>query len=214
MQSVKRTTLQELGLFSNQLTIARIILTPFFVWWFLADAWYLNWLSLLVFGIAAFTDWWDGHHARKHKTVSDLGRFLDPFADKFLTISAMVTFCIPGLVPWWMVAVIFVRDFALTWMRARAEKQGKKFTTLYFAKVKTAFQLVAIVTIISLWCIQALLYHFNLLLDKLPTQEVMIGYLTIVFTGLIGITVILSLASWLQYLLIKPVTAQEDATNG
>ena len=212
MRIQKRTTLQELALFSNQLTLARIALTPFFVWWFLSDAWYFNWLSLLVFAIAAITDWWDGHHARKHKTVSDFGRFLDPFADKFLTISAMVTFCIPGFVPWWMVGVIFVRDFALTWMRARAEKQGKKFETLYFAKVKTAFQLVAIVTIISLWCIQAALYRFDLWTDKLPAQPETIGYLTIVFTVLIGATMVLALASWLQYVL-RPSNPQETETD-
>jgi len=185
---------REWSMFANLLSLARIALTPLFVWWFLSSHWQLNLLGFVVFVVAAFTDWWDGHHARTHKSVTNLGKFLDPLADKLLTITAMITFVYRHLVLWWMVAVIFTRDLILTWVRIRAAKRGKKFTTLWLAKLKTTVQLIAIIAIILLWCLHTVALEFGVYADLVSRES-----LTFASNFLIGVTMILALVSGGQY---------------
>lgn len=187
---------RELGLFANVLTIARIVLTPLFVWWFLSSHWQLNVLSLAVFLLAALTDWWDGHHARTHKTVTNLGKFLDPLADKLLTITALVALVYKQLVMWWIVLVIFARDFILTWMRIRAARRGTKFKTLWFAKLKTTVQLISITAVIFLWCLHTVAREFEVWDDVVSRSS-----LLFLFDLLIGVTMALAVISGGQYLL-------------
>ncbi|OYV87919.1 MAG: CDP-diacylglycerol--glycerol-3-phosphate 3-phosphatidyltransferase, partial [Ignavibacteriae bacterium 37-53-5] len=93
----------------NQLTILRILLTPIFVALFISERLILKQVSVLVFAIAALTDWYDGWVARKLGKVTRWGIFLDPLADKVLTSAAFIAFAWLGLVQWWMVWVIVVR---------------------------------------------------------------------------------------------------------
>lgn len=193
----KRTHWQELGMFANMLTMARIVLTPVFIWAFLAESWILRIVSLAVFVFAAITDWWDGHHARKSQSVTRVGRFLDPLADKLLTISAMLTFAwafrsVAMLV---MVVIIFARDFLLTSLRARAEKNGHAFKTLWFAKMKTSVQLTVIIMIIALWTIYTMMQRFGIYANIISEDA-----LIVFFNVLIGITTVLALGSAGQYL--------------
>lgn len=194
LKTVSASRWREWRMFANLLSLARIALTPLFVWWFLSSQWQLRVLSFVVFVAAAITDWWDGHHARTHKTVTNLGKFLDPLADKLLTITALVTFVYEQLVMWWMVAVIFARDFILTWMRVRAAKRGTRFTTLWLAKLKTTVQLTAIIVIILFWCLHTVARHFNTHPDVVSRDE-----LVLFFNALIGLTVVLALLSAAQY---------------
>jgi len=185
------------------LSLARIALTPIFVWWFLSSHWQLKVLSFVVFVAAAITDWWDGHHARTHKSVTSLGKFLDPLADKLLTIAAMLTFVYEHLVALWMVAVIFTRDFILTWMRVRAAKRGEPFTTLWLAKLKTTVQLTAIIVIIALWCLYTLAGEFQVCAECISEKQ-----LTLCFNVLIGATMLLALVSGGQYFLKRASRAR------
>jgi len=193
---------REIGAFSNVLTLVRIVLTPLFVWWFVSPNWALRLLSVFVFAFAAITDWWDGHHARKHDAVSDLGRFLDPLADKLLTIVAMLTFAYLQLVALWMVLVIFARDFFLTWMRVQAGKHGRGFRTLWFAKLKTTVQLVAISAIIGAWTLYTMAGEFQVCAGCVSKET-----LVATFNALIALTMVLALISGGQY--VWKLSAQE-----
>ena len=136
--------------FPNQLSILRIILAPVFLFMYLSDSVLLKQLSLLVFFIAVLTDWYDGWHARKFKSVTNMGVFLDPFADKVLTSFAFLLFYIEGIMPLWMMLVIVVRDIVMTLLRSYHEFKGNTMKTSYIAKVKTFIQMTYIFLILFL----------------------------------------------------------------
>jgi CDP-diacylglycerol---glycerol-3-phosphate 3-phosphatidyltransferase len=128
----------------NILTVSRIVLAFVFLALYLSNSVQLRLLGILIFGIAAITDFFDGYFARAYKVSSKFGIFLDPLADKFLTISGFFTLPIlfPLSFPWWAVAAILVRDVFITGFRMWAEKKGKMMETRYLAKVKTLMQMV------------------------------------------------------------------------
>lgn len=128
----------------NQLTVARIVLTPVFLYLFLSDNPVLKQISLVVYVIAAVTDWYDGWLARKFDYITSWGKFLDPLADKVLTSSAFIAFAYLGVLEWWMVLVIVLRDFFITGLRAYAEYKNHFFSTSVMAKWKTFLQMVFI----------------------------------------------------------------------
>ncbi|MFC2092862.1 CDP-diacylglycerol--glycerol-3-phosphate 3-phosphatidyltransferase [Bacteroidota bacterium] len=136
--------------FPNQLSILRIILAPVFLFMYLSDSVLLKQLSLLVFFIAVLTDWYDGWHARKFKSVTKTGVFLDPLADKVLTSFAFLLFYIEGIMPLWMMLVIVVRDIVMTLLRSYHEFKGNTMKTSYIAKVKTFIQMTYIFLILFL----------------------------------------------------------------
>src|ERR1041385_3561530 len=87
----------------NSLTLLRIILTPLFLALFLSDSSFSKQLSLVVFIVAALTDWYDGWVARKYGYITRWGKFLDPLADKILSSATLFSFVFLGLVDAWMV---------------------------------------------------------------------------------------------------------------
>ena len=125
----------------NQLTILRIILTPVFLFLFLSEDPLLKQISILVFIIAALTDWYDGWLARKFNYITSWGKFWDPLADKILTAGAFFGFVFLGVIPLWMVIIIILRDFIITGLRAYADYKGQSFPTSYYAKWKTFIQM-------------------------------------------------------------------------
>lgn len=105
---------------ANAVTTARIALVPFFAWFLLidggdSDGW--RWLALCVFALAAGTDKVDGFLARKYNLVTDLGKLLDPIADKLLIGAALIGLSVNGTLPWWVTVVILVRELGITVMR-------------------------------------------------------------------------------------------------
>lgn len=128
----------------NQLTIARIVLTPVFLYLFLSENPVLKQISLVVYIIAAITDWYDGWLARKFDYITSWGKFLDPLADKILTSSAFIAFVFLDVLELWMVIIIVFRDFLITGLRAYAEYKKHFFSTSVLAKWKTFFQMVFI----------------------------------------------------------------------
>jgi CDP-diacylglycerol--glycerol-3-phosphate 3-phosphatidyltransferase len=95
------------------------------------------WLGLAVFILASVTDFIDGQIARKLNQISDFGKFLDPLADKLLTIAAMVMFCQWGRMPAWALMVILAREFAVTGLRLIAVGKGKVIAAGWSGKIKT-----------------------------------------------------------------------------
>jgi CDP-diacylglycerol--glycerol-3-phosphate 3-phosphatidyltransferase len=147
--------------FPNTLSSLRIILSPVFIILFLSGSDTNIQISFFVFTIAALTDWYDGWYARKYGFKTKWGRFLDPLADKILTSSALISFCVlnarnPQL---WgneefipislLVAIIITRDIVLTVIRSYKELKGKEFRTSMISKVKTFIQMTYIFLVIG-----------------------------------------------------------------
>ncbi len=136
----------------NQLTTLRVLLSPVFVILFASDDPTTKLWSLIVFFVAALTDWYDGWTARKWGFVSRWGHFYDPLADKVLTSCALFAFARVGLAQYWMVWIIIARDLVITLLRSYAEYKDRPVVTTFSAKVKTFAQMTLIFYIIIFYC--------------------------------------------------------------
>ena len=133
---------------ANSLTLLRIALTPVFIIFLFYDHPYAKLWALMVFLVASITDALDGYFARKHDQVTEQGRFLDPLADKILILSALISFAVLEIIPFWMVGLIIFRDLFITGLRVVMNNKGFQMVTSNIAKAKTSFQVVIIVTIL------------------------------------------------------------------
>lgn len=130
----------------NIITVARMIATPFFVWMLLADGGEngpLRWAAAAFFVIAIATDAWDGWLARSKGLITDLGKLLDPIADKLLTGAALVGLSILGELPWWVTIVVLVREIGVTIHRLMVA-HDVVLAAAWMGKLKTVAQSVAI----------------------------------------------------------------------
>ena len=126
----------------NLLSLLRIILTPLFIIFLFSDD---RLLALIIFAVAAITDAYDGHLARKYNQITPQGKFLDPLADKVLVLSAFFSFAFIGIIDFWMVGIITFRDMFITGLRWIISNKGFEFVTSKLSKYKTAFQLIIII---------------------------------------------------------------------
>lgn len=184
----------------NSLTFLRIVLTPLFLVLFISDSALNKQISLLVFIIAALTDWYDGWVARKWGYVSRFGVFLDPLADKILSSAAIISFAALGLIDAWMVWIIVFRDILITTLRSIAEFKDQPVVTSSTAKTKTFIQYVIIYYILILYVAKTIphldknspdLYN---LVDNLLHPQVLFGMMLLVtfLTIWTGITYVYS----------------------
>jgi CDP-diacylglycerol--glycerol-3-phosphate 3-phosphatidyltransferase len=130
----------------NTITIVRILLAPVFLWLLFADAGAdgsLRWAATALFVIAIATDGIDGHIARSRNQVTDLGKLLDPIADKVLTGSALVALSILDELPWWVTIVILVREVGIT-VHRMVVLSDHVVAAAWMGKLKTVVQAVAI----------------------------------------------------------------------
>ena len=139
----------------NTLSVARIFLVPVLVSVLLTKfegrlvlGWPVELVAAAIFGLASLTDWLDGYLARRRGQVTALGQFIDPFADKLLTIAAFISLVQMDLAPAWMVAIIIGREFAVTALRAIAHARGLSMPASPLGKLKMASQVVAILALI------------------------------------------------------------------
>src|SRR5437867_9691889 len=121
----------------NSLTVFRILLTPVFLVLLFAESSFLKQLALVVYIVAALTDWYDGWVARRYGYVTRWGKFLDPLADKILSSAALFSFVALRLVDAWMVWIIVLRDFLITGLRSYAEWRDQPIVTSKTAQAKT-----------------------------------------------------------------------------
>jgi len=138
----------------NQLTILRIILSPVFLYLFLSDIIWMKQVSVVIYIVAALSDWYDGWLARKFNYITSWGKFWDPLADKILTSAAFIGFAIVELIPWWMVVIIVGRDVIITLLRVFADMKSYSFTTSYYAKWKTLLQMIFLYYLLILYVAQ------------------------------------------------------------
>ena len=108
------------------------------------------WISLGIFIVASLTDFVDGQIARKCNQVSDFGKFLDPLADKLLTIAAMTMFCQWQVFPAWALMIVLTREFAVTGLRLVAVQKGNVIAAGWSGKVKTASTMVGLCAMMAL----------------------------------------------------------------
>ena len=107
------------------------------------------WLALGVFIIASITDYIDGYIARKYAQVTDFGKFLDPLADKLLTIAAMVIFCQWDVFPAWALMIVLTREFAVTGLRLVAVGKGAVIAAGQSGKFKTASSMIGLCVLMA-----------------------------------------------------------------
>ncbi|NQX12980.1 CDP-diacylglycerol--glycerol-3-phosphate 3-phosphatidyltransferase [Microbacteriaceae bacterium VKM Ac-2855] len=140
----------------NAITIVRILLAPVFFWMLLADDGAdspLRYAAAVLFILAIATDGIDGHIARSRNLVTDLGKLLDPIADKVLTGAALVGLSILAELPWWVTIVILVREIGITVFRM-AVLSDRVIPASRGGKLKTIVQSVAIsLALVPLWTI-------------------------------------------------------------
>lgn len=140
----------------NKITVSRILLIPIFLILMLVP---FDWGTIdlpgttleisqfcgaLLFIFASVTDWVDGYLARKHKLVTNFGKFLDPLADKLLVSAALIVLVEMQLAPSWIVIIIISREFAVTGLRLVLAGSGEVVAANSLGKIKTWTQIVAI----------------------------------------------------------------------
>ena len=136
---------------ASKITLVRVFMSPLVM-----IALYLSkgvsglwmWISLGLFVIASVTDYIDGQIARKCNQVSDFGKFLDPLADKLLTIAVMTMFCEWGRFPAWALMLVLTREFAVTGLRLVAAPKGRVIAAAWSGKVKTASTMIGLCAVL------------------------------------------------------------------
>ncbi len=136
----------------NKITIARIILVPIMMLMpyigITAQTSFglpvVNIVILIIFLVASFTDYLDGHIARKRNIVTNFGKFLDPIADKLLVLAALVMLVESGIIPGWIPIIISAREFMVSAIRMLVATEGRVIAASKLGKIKTVTQMVAI----------------------------------------------------------------------
>ena len=138
---------------ASKITLVRVALIPAYM-----ATMYLSggqsglwmWISLGIFILASITDYLDGYIARHYNQVTDFGKFLDPLADKLLTIAAMTIYCEWGVFPAWALMIVLTREFAVTGLRLIAVQKGTVIAAGWSGKVKTASTMVGLCVMMAL----------------------------------------------------------------
>ncbi|MCK9917519.1 MULTISPECIES: CDP-diacylglycerol--glycerol-3-phosphate 3-phosphatidyltransferase [Microbacterium] len=171
----------------NAITIARILCAPVFLWLLLSDGGTdggLRWAAALLFVVAIATDGIDGYLARKYEVVTDLGKILDPIADKVITGCAFVGLSILGELPWWVTIIVLVREIGITVYRFIVISDHV-LAAAWMGKLKTVAQAVAITLAIA------------------PLWTVLGGWVSWFVVATMWIAVILTIASGIDYLVTE-----------
>lgn len=138
---------------ASKITLSRVLMIPvYLVTMYLSHGESNVWMyvSLAIFVIASLTDFVDGYIARHYNQVTDFGKFLDPLADKLLTIAAMCMFCEWGVFPAWALMIVLTREFAVTGLRLIAVQKGTVIAAGWSGKVKTASTMVGLCIMMAL----------------------------------------------------------------
>lgn len=153
---------------ANKLTLLRVVLIPAFIYFLLNQS---MTIALIIFAVASFTDFLDGHLARKLNLITNFGKFMDPLADKLLVTSALICFVELGAISSWVVIVIISREFIVSIFRAIAAAEGIVIAASWWGKSKTISQMIMIIVL--------LLGNFPFSLVHFPMDTVLIWIATI-----------------------------------
>lgn len=162
----------------NKLTLLRVIMIPFFIFFMVADINKGQIIAAIIFIIASATDWLDGYIARKYSLVTTFGKFADPLADKILVSAALICLVEQGAVASWIVILIIAREFAVTGLRVLAASDNIVIAASSWGKIKTVTQMVAIIA--------ALFHNYPFSLVNIPFSDIFM-YLAALFTLISGV---------------------------
>ena len=179
----------------NKLTVVRIILAPIFLLLLMIEFPFHHLVAGLVFGAAALTDMFDGKIARSRGLITNLGKFLDPRAEKMLTTAAFIGFLATGHTDVWALMCILTREFMVTSVRLLAAKDGNVIAASRAGKIKTVTQFAAIIYMLA--AMEVCSWQNTLLVGLLP--DVFYAVLLTVGKVLIWVSVFFSVWSGVQY---------------
>lgn len=140
----------------NRLTILRMVVTPFLVYFMLTDWRFSPLLSFIIFAAASITDFIDGKIARDRNLVTDFGKFLDPIADKIVVLSILICMITKGLCSPVVVVIVIFREFIVSSLRLLAATNSVVLAAEKSGKVKTAFQMLSVTLVLALCSVQSL----------------------------------------------------------
>lgn len=177
----------------NKLTILRIGLSFIFIGLIFSEGLMAKSLALIVFTIAAITDFLDGYIARKYNLITDLGKLLDPIADKILVLAAFLAFVQMRLIAVWMVVIIIFRELLITVIRIFLARKGKVIAASVWGKYKTVAQIISIFIILGFIILKQVgidLYGFwDDRMERIFIISInVVMYITITLTLISGIT--------------------------
>lgn len=132
----------------NMLTLSRLLLAAVMMAFLSLEIPFARTAALLVFSVAAITDYFDGYLARRHYGITAFGQLMDPLTDKVLVCAAFVSFVEMQLVPAWITVVIIGREFLVTGLRLLAAHRGHVVSAGRWGKHKTVWQITAIVLLL------------------------------------------------------------------
>lgn len=164
----------------NKLTLARVIMIPFFVVFMLVDIFGQadKYIAVAIFAIASITDMLDGKIARKYNLITNFGKFMDPMADKLLVCSALI--CLIGdKLQAWIVIIIIGRELIISGFRTVAADNGVVIAASWWGKYKTTSQMIMIILLILDWNFTwfAILEYLFIYLSLILTLVSLIDYL-------------------------------------
>lgn len=195
----------------NKLTMLRVILVPFMMFFYLAT--FIPYgigkvVALIIFGVSALTDLFDGKIARKYNLITNFGKFLDPLADKVLTTAALILFIADGTIlnPYGAIilTIIITREFAVSGLRLLAATKGRVLAADIWGKAKTMTQMVAIPVFFILAFLFGLISSGVEVVSWLVVLVEVVGY-----TLLIAAT-ILTVMSGINYIVKNKDCFKED----
>ena len=167
----------------NKLTMFRIFLIPFFVFFLLTE--FVpgsNYIALGIFALASLTDLFDGKIARKYNLVTNFGKFMDPIADKLLVAAALIAFVETGAMPAWIVIILIAREFVVSGFRLVASDSGIVLAAGWSGKFKTATQMVMCCFLIvglgerffAMYVVEQILIYASLILSIVSMVEYLV----------------------------------------
>jgi len=182
---------------ANKLTLSRVLLVFVFIFVMWSHLWDLKttlWVALILFSVASITDFLDGYVARKYNLITNLGKFMDPLADKMLVMAAMIAIVdrgpLPaGVLPAWIVVLILIREFAVSGIRLLAANQNTVIAASPLAKFKTVTQMVMII------------------LFLLPIESSFLQISTMIFMYL---ALVLTVLSGIQYVIVNKEVFKDE----
>tara|TARA_R110002096_G_scaffold16106_28_gene55170 strand:- start:2369 stop:2950 length:582 start_codon:yes stop_codon:yes gene_type:complete len=178
----------------NQLTVLRLILTAIFAVAMSIEFAGQYSIALILFSVAAFTDFLDGYLARKHNLITNFGKLMDPLADKVLMCAGFVLLSEIGLIPGWLVVAILTREFLVTGLRLIAAGDGKVVSADKLGKQKTIWQIVTLIYFLLFLASDETAFHWmRWLFDWAPTSPPIAGFL------LLALSLVLTVWSGIGY---------------
>ncbi|MGL4654309.1 MAG: CDP-diacylglycerol--glycerol-3-phosphate 3-phosphatidyltransferase [Sarcina sp.] len=181
---------------ANKLTVVRMIFVPIFLLCMSTNIIpYGTLIATIIFILASITDKLDGYIARSRNQVTNFGKFMDPLADKLLVTAALVTLVGINIIPAWIAVIIISREFAVSGLRSIAAAEGHVIAASNWGKIKTVFQMVALVLLLIVANIAATPW----VADIINSSSILINFFTYVPDIILYIALIITIISGIDY---------------